>query len=62
MTVSDHAMTHYEHALMSYRYQERAETANKRGMDDLVENRMTMAQWHATMAVYELNLKNASIK
>lgn len=59
---SDNAMTHNEHVFMSYRLKQRAEDASKRDMNDLAESRMVMAQWHATMAVYELSLLNAKIK
>lgn len=55
-------MTHEDHAQAAYRYQDAAENASKRSMNDLAESQMVMAQWHATMAVYELSLKNARIK
>lgn len=59
MTVSDHAMTHHEHALTAYRIKNAADTARARANLELADERMIWAQWHATMAVYELSLLNA---
>lgn len=55
-------MTHEDHANNAHAAKQSAEDASRRGMNDLAESQMVMAQWHATMAVYELTLKNARIK
>lgn len=54
--------SHWEHALESYRLKEAADNACSRNMHELGADRMIQAQWHATMAVYELSLMNVRIK
>lgn len=50
-------MKHIDHAASSRACQQSAGDASRRGMNDLAESQMVMAQWHATMAIYELSLE-----
>jgi hypothetical protein len=52
-------MTHDEHAKESYDFKQEADEAKKRGNHDLATDRMQWAQWHATMALYELTFWKA---
>lgn len=45
---------HAHHARLATTYQQNAENTSRRGNNGLAESQMVMAQWHATMAVYEL--------
>jgi hypothetical protein len=46
--------THADHAKLATTFKANAEGASRHGNNDLAESQMVMAQWHATMAVYEL--------